>query len=237
MFSQHHYPNEQPSASHQLEKDLAHLINVAGKMRMLSHKFVMCAALHDTACEVSNFENALSTTLEEFKYITQQLTHPCPKVGISEATARALTAHQVVSTEQKNCLSEFIKRASALQRNLTKPDTAQLGTFVSGDLLNSLNAMIENIRKVLDEKIAHAQSLQQPLLLAASSSVDQINRLAKNLQIVAMNASLEAQRAGENGAAFGEIAREMRGLSIKSLDQASRLANDIDEFKKMQGSA
>lgn len=223
--------------SDHLEKDLAHLINVSGKLRMLSHQVVMCALLHETLGKTISFPHKLSEALDEFKSITAALTGSGASADLGPDTQRLLHSGTVVSDHHRDTLTAFIERANALKTRPSVAEAAALGEFVAGEVLMALNQINANIRQTLDDTIAEKRKAQEPLLRAASTSLDEINRLSKTLQLVAMNASLEAQRAGEHGAAFGEIAREMRGLSLKSMDQAKRLEHDLSHFKASQTTA
>lgn len=218
--------------SQSTEKELASLINLTGKLRMLSHQFVMCSLLHDQATEVVKFADLQTNALKEFEKIAQQITDPSVKNGLSQETVDVMITRKVVDPEQAERLQYFVTQAHSLRHNRDKAKAAELGAFAATTLLNTLNALIGNIGRALDYRIMDKQKDQAPLLMAANSSLDEITRLSKTLQIVAMNASLEAQRAGNEGAAFGEIAREMRTLSDKGTEQAAKLEQDLDDFKK-----
>ena len=224
-----------------VEADLAHLINLSGKLRMLSHQVVMSALLNANSgansggapsARDTRFSRQLSTALQEFRDITQQLLDPGPDTGLSAETGQVLRAEGVPSLSQRQRLAGFITRAQALENSLAVEDALDLGPFVSGELLDALNQINAAIRDTLDRRIQAKSEEKEPLLNATAMSIDEITRLSKTLQIVAMNASLEAQRAGEHGLAFGEIAREMRGLSQRSMDHAVRLDEDLAVFRE-----
>lgn len=209
-----------------LEQELAHLINLTGKMRMLSHQVVMFALLECQAGKTPDCADKLRTALAEFRGIANGLIHPRAGNGLSSLTAQFLTDHPPLTGEQRAMLERFVHSGEALADKTTPERAATLAQLVSGPLLAHLNAIIDTIRLTLETTVQDRRAAQDPLRRTATASVDEIHRLSKALQIVAMNASLEAQRAGDEGAAFGAIAREMRALSQKSLEQAHRL--DVD---------
>lgn len=225
-----------PHSIDQIEQDLGHLINLSGKLRMLSHQVVMCALLHCANGVCENDSNAAfcdqgRDALNEFKSITTLLTKPSDGDALSPATADLMRRHAPLKLVHIDQLRKFITSAEALIARPTTNAATSLGIFVSGDLLKALNDINADIRALLDQQIGDTREAQKPLILATTRSVSEINRISKTLQIVAMNASIEAQRAGDFGASFGEIAREMRNLSLQGIDQAKKLDADLSTFQ------
>lgn len=56
--------------------------------------------------------------------------------------------------------------------------------------------------------------------------VTQINQIMANMRVLAMNASIEAARAGSHGAGFGVVADHM----AKSVDAVRKITEEIDEI-------
>lgn len=223
----------QTRSENTLESDLAALINLAGKLRMLSHQVVMSALLRS---QDQSFGPLLTKALQEFEAISQKIDGADERADLAPATIALLRQSPVVTPEQRAHIATFLRLARDLSHGASS-DLAELGRIVSGPLLAALNGIGENIRAALDKCILDNAKAQEPLLRATLSSLDGISRVAKALQIVAMNASLEAQRAGEHGAAFGEIAKEMRGLSIKTLREAGQLSEDVSQFSILRTTA
>jgi hypothetical protein len=72
-----------------------------------------------------------------------------------------------------------------------------------------------------------------------TSAVGEITNINADTHLLALNARIEAARAGSAGAAFGVVAQEMQTLSTKTSQAASRLATDtkqtIDELLDLIG--
>lgn len=63
------------------------------------------------------------------------------------------------------------------------------------------------------------------LSIALESAIDEIHSVNAHTKILALNARIEAARAGTFGAAFGVVAAEMQSLSDKTCEIAEEMAN------------
>lgn len=81
--------------------------------------------------------------------------------------------------------------------------------------------------------------LVSDLSSSLQSAVNEINDINADTHLLALNARIEAARAGTAGAAFGVVAQEMQSLSTKTADAANQLATNtqrtIDELQELIG--
>lgn len=75
------------------------------------------------------------------------------------------------------------------------------------------------------EKTANAEHYVQQLANTVEQAVNEIRRVNENTRMLALNARIEAARAGAHGAAFGVVASEMQDLSMKTTQVANNLAS------------
>lgn len=71
--------------------------------------------------------------------------------------------------------------------------------------------------------------LVSDLSLALESAIDEINSVNAETRVLALNARIEAARAGLNGAAFSVVAEEIQSLSGKTAGIAGEMANRTRE--------
>ena len=62
-----------------------------------------------------------------------------------------------------------------------------------------------------------------------AEAIAEINDINANIQLLALNARIEAARAGQAGAAFSVVAQEMQSLSGKTSEAAHGLATDTQQ--------
>lgn len=99
---------------------------------------------------------------------------------------------------------------------------------------------LENEIKDALEKIQKEQELSQKMVddlgeipSKVGHLVNTITDIAKQTNLVALNAAIEAARAGEQGRGFEIVAREVRNLSIQSTEAASKVREAINEVNSL----
>ena len=78
-------------------------------------------------------------------------------------------------------------------------------------------------------------------LAPASEQVDQfvdtVARIAKQTHLLALNAGIEAARAGDGGIGFAVVAEEIRSLAVESAASATRVAGTVQRVREEIASA
>ncbi|MCI4666051.1 MAG: methyl-accepting chemotaxis protein [Neomegalonema sp.] len=215
------------------ESELGLLINQTGKLRMLSHRAVMFALLAagdygTTAAAMTQFQNAIA----EFAQITARLNAEktaAAKRGGNDALAQC----DALAAEHMQRLDQFLTRAEAIKAELhATPQGAPDGmpafaAFVAGELLASLNAIIQGESNALDTVIATRKDKQAGALGVINETAEQIEKISLSVRLIALNAAVEASRAGEKGRGFGVIATEIKELSESATRSAKNVRDQI----------
>lgn len=138
--------------------------------------------------------------------------------AINEMTA---SIHEVAENVGRNA-----KEAEAVN------DQAAQGSRLSRDALKSIETLVERVHEVGNAVEALGQSTE-----SIGEAANLISDIADQTNLLALNAAIEAARAGEQGRGFAVVADEVRSLAARTRDSTSRIHNVVEEFRKQVGSA
>jgi methyl-accepting chemotaxis protein WspA len=151
----------------------------------------------------------------------QQLSH-ATSFNVS-STEVATAVKQISSTSQEllRAMEELSREAARASAVAQEGSTALAGFGASIDTLERAGKTIASSLAAIREKAGKINAVT----LAVTKVADQTNLLS-------LNAAIEAEKAGEAGAGFGVVAREIRRLA----DQSAKASQEIElTIHEMQG--
>ncbi|WP_281347140.1 methyl-accepting chemotaxis protein [Tritonibacter litoralis] len=225
-------PQADTQADTLAEAELGQLINLCGKMRMLSHRAVMIALLQN--CEDPRKTlggEAFAAALDEFAAIAQRISLTRAHSDLPPDVLVAMRAVQAITPEQEQQLEKFINAARDLSNSGNRADQSRLvafAEFVATTLLSTLNDVVGGIGRALDYAVAQRSSRSAFNRDVISKSVSQIEQISQAVFMISVNASIEAARAGEQGRGFSILASEIRSLSQTSATSVQQLRSQLE---------
>ncbi|MFB2686606.1 methyl-accepting chemotaxis protein [Shewanella mangrovisoli] len=196
------------STQDELGEIAQHFNSMVGSFQQLIEQVIDSVATINTSCK-SVSENAMLAS----EGVAQQLNE-------TDMVATAIT-------EMGATIDEIAKTTelAALKAGKTH-DNAQLGqTEVEQTILKirQLSEQINSSASVVDELERDSETI--------GSVLDVIRGIAEQTNLLALNAAIEAARAGEQGRGFAVVADEVRSLAMRTQTSTQEIANIIQTLQ------
>lgn len=138
------------------------------------------------------------------------------------------------ATEEMSATSEEISRntqqvADAATSAMEKSRTGEEVLHGSVRKIRSLATSVQEVNEVIEELERRGATI--------SDVVDVIRQVADQTNLLALNAAIEAARAGEHGRGFAVVADEVRTLARQTHESTTKIEDIINGFKEITDSA
>lgn len=205
------------------EKVLKTLNNNNEKSKMRDETLIVFSAI-----EIMT-EN-LDSLIYQVQRSAREVSDSAGSITESARDLESSIAQQVSSTNEVNATS---KEISSTAKNLaetmnTVSEMATNASALASSGIENLNEMksIMNLLQSETDDISEKLELINSRTENISDIITKITKVANRTNLLSLNAAIEAERAGEQGAGFSVVAREIRLLA----DETSVAALDIEDM-------
>ena len=191
--------------------------------RMVESLRGLVSHIRETSTGVADSARTLSSTALEINASTEEVAQAVEQISQGAETQVEMVGRSSKLIHETAISVELVakraKEASKAARDTSL--TAQRGVELATDSVDLLKRLFEDVEQSGRQFAALNARLQQVGKIA-----DFISEIARQTNMLALNASIEAVRAGEFGKGFAVVAEEVRKLA----DGTSKSASEIVEL-------
>ncbi len=172
--------------------------------------------------EISEAVNILASSSSQILALTSQLA------ASTTETSTAITETTTTMEEVKQTSRQMSQRAAAVSETAqSTAQTTEAGRRSVEDTIAGMNKIKEQMDVIANNIVKLSEQSQ-----TIGAIISSVNDLANQSNLLAVNASIEAAKAGEQGKGFAVVAQEVRSLAEQSKDATNQVRTILNDIQK-----
>ncbi len=183
--------------------------------------------LRGITLQVTEGSNVLASSASQILATTTQLASSASETAaaVNETTTTAEEVKQTaqVSSEKAKHVADMAQRAAQV---------SQSGKKSTDDIARSMATIRDQMGSIAESIVRLSDQSQ-----AIGEIIASVDDLAEQSNLLAVNAAIEAAKAGEHGKGFAVVAQEVRNLAEQSKTATTQVKNILNEIQKATSAA
>ncbi len=187
----------------------------------------MISNLREVMREIRQSAEVLSASASEILATATQVSGAAAETAtaVSETTATVAEVKQTaqVSTKKATYVSETAQKSA---------EVSQIGNKAVGQTIEEMNRIREQMGAIAESIVRLSEQSQ-----LIGEIVGTVNDLADQSNLLAVNAAIEAAKAGDQGKGFAVVAQEVRSLAEQSKQATAQVRTILTDVQKATSAA